>query len=169
MVAVNNNTERKIRSSQSSITSLSIFVALSAAMIALLLTQTSIEVGYNAAFVSSVSFAVAIALFFIALEFFILCIYHCELIDFFGVKGSCLYALGVTFIILGISTSLIVFGLRELSCIFLTVVLIGYSVYYGMRWRKLGRETDFTMRKSSRIAIFSIIGVGYCFIFTLGG
>jgi hypothetical protein len=161
--------DRKIKSAQSSITSLSIFIALSVAVIGLLLSRPSVEFGYNAIVVSSVSLTFAIVVFLFALEFFILCIYHCEHIDGFGLVGSCLYALGVMFMIVGISVGIVAFGIKELSFMFLSFAFLGYLVYYILRARKLGREDNFKTRIASRIVHMLIVVVGYVFVATVGG
>jgi hypothetical protein len=169
MVVDNDEINRKIKSAQSSITSLSIFIALSVAVIGLLLSRPSVEFGYNAIVVSSVSLTFAIVVFLFALEFFILCIYHCEHIDGFGLVGSCLYALGVMFMIVGISVGIVAFGIKELSFIFLSFAFFGYLVYYILRVWKLGREDNFKTRMAFRSIHLFIIAVGYVFVATVGG
>ncbi len=161
--------DRKVRSAQASITSLSIFVALSVAMIGFLASQTSVEFGYNAVVVSSGSLTFAIVLFLIALEFFILCIYQCQHIDWFGLVASCLYVLGAMCMVVGISVSLVAFGLPALSLMFLSVAFLGYLMYYALRLWKLGREDRFKTRMLFRGVSLLLLAIGYAFVATLGG
>lgn len=169
MVVDNKDIDRKIKSAQSSITSSSIFVALSVGIIILLLTQPSIKFGYNATVLSAGSLTFAIVLFLIAIEFFILCIHHCEHIDLFGLVGSCLYALGAMSIVIGISVGLVALGMRPLSYLFLSVAFLGYLFYYIVRMRKLGREGNFKTRMTFRGVYLMQIILGYIFIATVGG
>jgi hypothetical protein len=161
--------DRKIKSAQSSITSLSIFIALSVAVIGLLISQPSVEFSYNAIVISSASLTFAIVLFLVSLEFFILCIYRCEHIDWFGLIGSCLYALGVIFMIVGISIGIVAFGIKELSFMFLSFTFLGYLIYYILRIRKLGKEDNFKTRMAFRGIHLFIIVIGYIFVATVGG
>ena len=165
----NNDIDRKIKSAQSTITSSSIFVALSVGMIILLIAQQSVKFGYNATVISAGSLAFAIVLLLIAIEFFILCIHHCEHIDWFGLVGSCLYALGAMFIVVGISVGLVAFGMRPLSYLFLSVAFLGYLFYYIVRMRKLGREANFKTRMTLRSVYLLQVILGYIFITTVGG
>ena len=169
MVQDNEEINRKVRAAQASITSLSIFVALSVAVVGLMVSREPVGFGYNAIVVSSISLALAIALFFVALEFFILCIYHCEHIDWFGLLGSCLYGLGAMCMLVGISVSLVAFGMRELSFIFLSMVFLGYLVYYALRMSKLGQEDRFKTRMAFRGACILVLAIGYLFLFRVGG
>jgi hypothetical protein len=169
MEQVDEELNRKVRAAQASITSLSIFVALSMAVIGLVVLWEPIVFGYNATVVSSISLTLAIALFFIALEFFILCIYHSEYIDWFGLLGSCLYGLGATCMMVGISISLTAFGIRQLSFIFLSVTLVGYLVYYALRMSKLGREDRSNIRLAFRGVCISVLVIGYFLLFSIGG
>ena len=100
---------RKLKAAEVSITSLSIYVVLSAAIIGFLASQTPLKFGYNATVVSSGCLLVAIVVFLVAVDFFILCIYHCQHIDWFGLVGSCLYGLGAMVMVVGIAVSLVAF------------------------------------------------------------
>lgn len=169
MVPDNDDIDRKIKSAQSTITALSIFIALGVATIGLLVSRPSVEFGYNATVISAVNLIFAIVLFLLAIEFFILCIHHCEHIDWFGLAGSCLYALGAMFIVVGISVSLVAFGMRPLSYVFLSVSFLGYLSYYMVRMRKLGREDNTKTRMIFRSVYLLQVILGYIFIATVGG
>lgn len=169
MVPNNYDIDRKIKSSQSTITASSIFVALGVATMALLVSQPSVKFGYNATVISAVNLIFAIVLFLVAIEFFILCIHHCEHIDWFGLVGSCLYALGAMFIVVGISVGLVAFDMRPLSYVFLSVSFLGYLSYYIMRMWKLGREGNIKTRMIFRGVYLLQVILGYIFIATVGG
>jgi len=172
MAPHNDEVNRKIVSAQASITSLSIFIALSVAIIGLMLASTTdrtLEFTYNAIVVSSGCFMTAIVLFLVALEFFILCIYHCEHIDWFGVTASCLYLMGAICMVIGISVSFISFGIRELSFMFLTLAFLGYLAYYALRIWRLERENYFGTRMAFRLIFLLLMATGYALISTVGG
>ena len=165
----NDELDRKLRSAQASITSLSIFVALSVVMMALVVSQQPVTFGFNSTVVSAGSLMFAIILFLIALEFFILCIYHCEHIDWFGLAGSCLYSFGLMSMIFGIALSMVVFEIRELSFMLLSIASIGYVVYYSLRWYKLKKEIYSTTRIVIRFLSFIILIIGFIFASNMGG
>jgi len=165
----NHEIDRKVRAAQASITSLSIFVVLSVAMIGLLVSPAPVTFGYNATVVSSVFLMLAIVSFLIALEFFILCIYHCKHIDWFGFRASCLYGFGAMCMVVGISVSLLAFGIRALSIVFLSAASVGYLGYYTVRIWKLGREDPFKTRMLFRGVSLLLLVIGFVFVTTLGG
>ena len=169
MAEDNRTLDNNIRVASASITSLSIFVALSAAIMGFLVSRESLEFQYNAAVISSGCLMLAIVLFLIAIEFFILCIYHCEHIGFFGLLGSCAYGLGVMFMVVGISVALAAFQVKTLSYIFLSFALLGYLAFYGIRTVKLGREDYLGIRLAARMSYILVIATGYGFLITLGG
>lgn len=162
--------DNKIRAAQASIASLSIFVALSAAMIGILAFQPSHEFGYNAWVVSSGSLMIAIVFFLLSAEYFILCLYYCDHIDLFGLIGSCAYGFGVICMIVGIALALKVFGLGVLPYVFVSLALLGYTAYYLLRlWKLRGQESAFAARIAIRIASLLLLIMGFVFLSTVGG
>ena len=154
---------------QASITSLSIFVALSAAMTGFLVSQTDFNFGYNAAAVACVSFMFAISVFLISLEFFIVAIFQQQHINYFGFRGACLYGVGLMCMIVGMSLTLKAFGMSILSYAFLSAMLLGYTSYYYLRWKKVGVESPLGWRIALRVIYFLLLGVGYLLLSTVGG
>jgi len=162
--------DRKLRSAQASVTALSIFIALSVAVVALTVSRHTVSFGFNATIISSASLMVAIILFLIAIEFFILCIYKCEHIDWFGFIGTCLYSFGVGFMVVGIAISMVAFQIRALSYIFLTIALLGNVSYHSLRMKKLKKEeTYFCTRIAIRVACLLILVVGFILTWKVGG
>lgn len=161
--------EAKIRAAQASIMSLSIFVALSAGIVACLIVKTDFDFSYNAATVASASFVVAISSFLLAVEFFIQSIYHIEHIDYFGFIGAASYGIGLMSMVVGISLAIAAFGMCALSYLLLSLLLVGYGVYYGIRVRKVGVEAPRVWRVSLRAVYFLLLIVGYILVSTVGG
>lgn len=162
--------DKKLRSAQASVTALAIFIALSVAVVAFTVSERTVTFGFNATIISSAILMVAIILFLIAIEFFILCIYKCEHIDWFGFVGSCLYSFGSGFMIVGIALSMVVFQIRALSYIFLTIALVGNVAYYSLRMKQLKKEeTYFYTRIAIRVACLLILVVGFILTWKIGG
>lgn len=161
--------EQKQSAPEASIISLSIFIALSLGVIGVLVTQTQVKFGYNATTVGSASLVLAIALFLFSLEFFILCVSHPDRVEYFGFIGSTLYGIGVTSMIVGISLTLKAFQMCFLSYLFLSLLLVGYGVYYAIRIRSLGFEEPRWKRVLIRVICFAIIIAGYPLVTTVGG
>lgn len=162
--------DRKLRAAQASITVLSIFIALGVAVVVLTVSQHIVTFGFNATIISSASLMVAIILFLIAIEFFVLCIYKCEHIDWFGLVGSCLYSFGLEFMIVGIAISMVAFQIRALSYIFLTIALVGDVLYYSLRMKRLKKEeTYFTTRIIIRGVCLLILVAGFILTCKVGG
>ena len=169
MARNNTQNETKSRAILASITSLSIFIALSAGIIGFLVIQATFEFGYNAATVACGSFIFAISMFLLSLEFFIMGIFHSDHIDYFGFIGSCLYGIGLMSMIVGIALALMTFGMCILSYSFLTLLLVGYGIYYGIRVKRVGVESPCVWRVSLRVIYFLILVAGYFLLSTVGG
>jgi len=163
----NQNNPEDIKASEVSITSLSIFIALSIGVISFLVTTESILFGYNAVTVSSGMLLLAVSLFFISLEFFILSILHKDHLSDFAFYGSSLYGVGLTSMIVGVSIALRAFGLHCISIIFLALLLVGYSIYYSVRIMKLGLEKPKVSRIGVRAVCFILLIAGFPLLFTL--
>ena len=71
--------------------------------------------------------------------------------------------------LVGILLALLAFGMRTQSYVFLSLVLVGYLMYYALRIAKVGRETPFKTRMELRGASLLVLCSGYVFLTTVGG
>lgn len=161
--------EHKQSAAEASITSLAIFIAICLAILGLLITQTQANFGYNAPTVASFSLVFAIALFVVAIEFFILCISYPDRAEYFGFIGSTMYGIAVALMIVAISLTLEAFQMRFFSYLILTLLLLGYGFYYRIRIKSLLSKEQSRERNIVRGMCALIIAVGYILVSTVGG
>lgn len=152
-----------------SILALSIFVLLSVAIIGFLVSRSPFELGFNAATIASGSLLFAVSLFLISLEFFIVAIFYPQHIAHFSFIGSSLYGIGLMSMIVGITMALQSFQMGFIPYLFLTWLIVGYTIYYVIRIIKLGFEKPYLWRIVSRVICYSILGVGYLLLSKIGG
>lgn len=152
-----------------SILALSIFVLLSIATIGFLVSRPPFEFGFNAATIASGSLLFAVSLFLVSLEFFILAIGYPQRITYFSFIGSSLYGIGLMSMIVGITMALQSFQMGFIPYLFLTLLVVGYIIYYVIRIIKIGLEKPYLWRIVSRVICFSILGIGYLLLSKIGG
>jgi hypothetical protein len=149
-----------------SIASLSIFVAICLAIIAVLVTRPGFQVGLNAFTLAGGALLFAVLLFLFANDFFLLMIFHSKN-EFFGVAGSALYVLGEILMVIGISISLKALTTPIFGSLFLIGFTLGFITYNALRIWQVGLESPVKTRLTLRAVSLAILILGYFAIFKI--
>jgi len=152
---------------QTSVTSISIFIGICLGFLLFTIKSDSLSMGFNAVSLAIICLALAIILFILANEFFLLGIWYRKHLTYFGFVGSISYGHALILLILGISFFLNSLDLELFSYVFLTMYLVGKSVYYVIRIAKIGRESFRVQRTLVRLSLLTVLGVGYTLLYFL--
>lgn len=113
-------------------------------------------------------YVLGIVFFVFATEFFILSAWDKENYITWGTIGSVTYGLGQGWIIIGISLTFdLLVNFTRLAYLTLTLFLVGYAIYYLLRWKIKKEEPYMKTRIVIRAFMILQIFIGYISIYML--
>ncbi|MCZ7400868.1 MAG: hypothetical protein O8C61_01445 [Candidatus Methanoperedens sp.] len=113
-------------------------------------------------------YILAIIFFIFTTEFFILAAWNKENYVTWGTIGSIAYGLGLGWIIIGISLTFdILVHLSQVAYLTMTLFLLGYIIYYLLRWKIKKEEPYIKTRIAVRALMMLQIVIGYVALYLL--
>ena len=160
---MNQHDTQRTAVTETSVASISIFIAICLGLMVVLMTRSSFQVGLDPASIASCALLLAILAFIFSNDFFILRIFHPEQ-TFFAYVGSILYIFGEVFMIIGISMTLKALATALISCLFLGIFTVGFVTYNVLRIYKIRHEDLGKMRIIIRLIAFLLLASGFFMI-----
>ena len=143
-------------------------IGFSATIITLIVTLVNNPEEFASIIYVLLFYVMAIVFFVFATEFFILSTWDRENHIIWGTIGSVTYGLGQGWIIIGISLTFdILVNFTRLAYLTITLFLVGYIIYYLLRWKIKKEESYMKTRIVTRALMVLQTFLGYACIYTL--
>lgn len=143
-------------------------IGFSAAIITLIVTLVNNPEEFASIIYVLLFYVMAIVFFVFATEFFILSAWDRENHIIWGAIGSVTYGLGQGWIIIGISLTFdILVNFTRLAYLTITLFLVGYIIYYLLRWNIKKEEPYMKTRFVTRALMVLQTFIGYACIYRL--
>jgi hypothetical protein len=143
-------------------------IGFSAAIITLIVTLVKDPMLFPSVLYILLFYILAIIFFIFATEFFILSTWDRENYITWGTIGSITYGLGQCWIIIGISLTFdILIKSTQLAYLTLSFFLVGYIIYYSLRWKIKKEEPYMKARIMVRALMMLQLFIGYISIYVI--